>query len=109
MRSARPLMRHPAMTQLLQDPGLAPDRHFAGPFSVYPEAKRAPGGEGQIDQLDFELLSGLKVANDHAIVRFGTGHAPFYVPKAINASKKSMSNVHAEMYSLVYRISSTSS
>jgi hypothetical protein len=145
-------MPHPATAQLLQDLGLARDRHFASLFSVYPQPERAPGGEGKVDQLDPELFAGEEIGNDNAIMRFdwfdlsrsqaapalrmpmshrsrglhslgpsftlrasclcrglavrsiGAGHAPFYRPKAVNASKKSMSSVHAEMYSPVYEL-----
>jgi len=103
-----PLMRHPPMAQLLQDRGFARHRHPARPLTVYPQPENAPGGKRQIDQLDPELVLGLEISNDHAIMRFGAGHAPFYLPKAQNASKKSKQIVHATKFSAMHPIASNS-
>ena len=107
--SFRALMRHPPVAQLLQDPGLASYGQFARPFPVYPEPEGASGGEWQIDQLNPELLRSLKIGNDHAVMRFGAGHAPFYRSNVNNARAKAKPFVHEKKYSPVYEVTSTSS
>jgi hypothetical protein len=102
-------MGHPPVAQLLQDPGLASHGQLARPFPVYTEPERASGGERQIDQLNPKLLRSLKVGNDHAVMRFGAGHAPFYRSKANNARTKAKRLVHEKKYSPVYEVTSTSS
>jgi hypothetical protein len=93
------------MRQLLQDAGLAPDRHFTGPFSINPQAKQAPGSEGQIDQLDPELVTGKAVGNDNWIMRFGARHTPFYSSKTNNVNEKSMTIVRDKISVPVHGIS----
>ena len=106
LRFAHPLMRHPPTAQLLQDPGLASHGHPASPFAIYAQPERAPRCERQINQLDAKLVTGFKIGNEQAIVRFGTGHAPFYGSKTNNARKKSRPSVHEQMHSPVYNLGS---
>lgn len=101
------LMRHPPVTQLLQDPGLASHGEFARPFPVYPEPEGASGDEWQIDQLNPKLLRSLKIGNNDAVMRFGAGHAPF-IPlrseqhenesKTLRAREKVLSGVRGYVY-----------
>lgn len=58
-----PLIRHPAMEQLLQNRGFARHRPPARPFTICPQPENPPGGKGQIDQLGPELVPGLEVSN----------------------------------------------
>ena len=125
-----PLMRQPAMAQLLQNLGLARRRHPARPFTVYPRPENVTGGKWQIDQLDPESVSGLETNNERAIMRFdslahsftlqasrlcrglpvhsiGAGDAPSNRPTLFFNSQKSKTTVHKEMYVPVYNISCT--
>lgn len=108
MPSAHRLMRHPPTAQLLEDLCLTPHRHLSRPLPIDTQPEGPGGGEGQIDQFDFQLLTSLEVVNDQTIVRFGTGHVPFYRPMANNASQKPRIVVHQKMNSPAYNISSTS-
>jgi hypothetical protein len=108
MRFAPPLMVDPPTAQLLQDPGFASHGHPASPFPIYAQPERAASRERQIEQLDAKLVTGFKISNDHAIVRFGTGHAPSYLVKPNNARNKSRSPVHDKKFSSVNPISSNS-
>jgi len=102
-------MRHPPGSQLPQNRRFASHRHLAGPLSIDPQAKTAPGSKRQIDQFDMQSLFRFEITNDHAMVGFGARHAPFYKPKRHKASDKSKIIVHNKKYTVVYTISSTSS
>jgi hypothetical protein len=108
MCPAHASVRNPPPAQLPQDSRFTADRHLTRPFPIDPKPESSPLDKGQIDQFDFELFARLKVANDYAVMRFGSGHDPFYKPKANKARKKSKSPVHAKMHPPVYSISSTS-
>jgi hypothetical protein len=131
MRFAPPLMVDPPTAQLLQDPGFASHGHPASPFPIYAQPERAARRERQIEQLDAKLVTGFKISNDHAIVRFdslahsftlrasrlclglpvhsiGTGHAPSYLVKPNNARNKSRSPVHDKKFSAMHLITSNS-
>jgi len=82
----------------------AANRHLARPSPIDPQAE-SPRRDKR--QFDFKLGARLEVANDHAVVRFGTGNAPLYKPKANKARQKSKSPVHAKMHSPAYSTPST--
>ena len=90
-----------------QDRCLAADGHLARPFPVYPQAKAASGSKRQIDQFDAQSLFGFEIGNDHAVVRFGARHTPFYKSNRQDASDKSKIIVHGKKYSAVHTIAST--
>jgi hypothetical protein len=108
MRFAPPLMVDPPTAQLLQDLRLAAHRHPASPFTIYAQPETAARRERQIEQFDAKLVTGYRIANDHAIVWFGAGHAPSYPIKPNNARNKSKSLVHDKKFSFVNPFSSTS-
>jgi hypothetical protein len=132
LHAAPASVRNPPSAQLPQNSRFAANRHLARPLSINPKGESSPRDKGQIDQFDFELGGCLQAANDHAAMRFdllvpsftlrasrlcrglpvrsiGTGHAPFYKPKANKVRKKSKSPVPAKMRSPVHLIPSTSS
>ena len=108
MLRAHSLVQHPPAAQLLQDRRLASHRDLARPSAIDPQPKNPPGGKGQIDQLDPELVARRKIGPDHAIMRFGTGNAPFYRPNSNNPRQKLKTIVHEKINFPVYDIRSCS-
>jgi hypothetical protein len=77
--------------------------------SVYPHPKPALRGERQIDEFHFKAGAADVILNDHAIMRFGTGHDPFYLSKPLPASPILSVIVHAKVSSRAYRPRSNTS
>lgn len=94
MLGAARLMRHPPGTELTQHRCFAPHGQLARPLPIHAQAERAPGDKWQIDQFDPELIAGLEVGYDYAVVRLGTRHASFYESNPHNTSHKSKMIVH---------------
>jgi len=97
---------------MLNEPGpyllrynrLTRHRYFGCPLSIDPDAKTSTFEKREINQFHFEAVSGKVILNEHAVVRFGTRHSPFYGSNFLSAREISISSVLWKISAHAYRV-----
>jgi hypothetical protein len=89
-------MSNPPFSQMSENPGLAGDRQFGSGFAIDSQTVDA-GRPGQIDQFDFEQVSGKVVSCGQSVMRFGTWHGPFLLDNFFSPKYTARMLVHLKM------------
>jgi hypothetical protein len=99
-----PLVFNEPGPHLLRHNCLTRHGYFGRPLSIDPNPKTPTFQKREINQFHFEAVSGKMIFNEHAVVRFGTRHPPFYLSKFLLTSEMSISMMHWKILARAYRV-----